>query len=350
MPAAMAPPPAAEEAPACADDVAVAVAPAATKASPDTVAISWRKVCYAVPTANKDAAGAKVTKAILEDVSGHVEPGEFLAIMGPSGSGKTSLLNVLAGRAPLAKGASLVGTITLGKSGSERRHADIARFSAYVEQHDALFELSTTRETLLFAARLRLPELTLEQQRGRVAAVIDELGLTACADTLVGAESRVRGLSGGERKRVSIGVDLLRNPPLVFLDEPTSGLDSYQANNVVSTLRDLASNGHTVLCSIHQPRSSIYNMMDRIALLSRGRSAYFGPAGEPVSEYFAALGYAVPGAFNPADHFLDVISVDTRGEKAKEESEKRVEAILGKYTEDQTDLLTASPPELHHEV
>lgn len=272
-------------------------------------------------------------------MNGNVAPGHFLAIMGPSGSGKTSLLNVLAGRVPIAKGAQLSGSITLDMNGEQRRHDSIAKFSAYVEQHDALFELSTTRETLLFAARFRLPELTLKQQQERVNAIIDELGLTACADTLIGSESRVRGLSGGERKRVSIGVDLLRNPPLVFLDEPTSGLDSFQANNVIETLRALASNGHTVLTSIHQPRSSIYQMMDLIALLSRGRSVYFGEAGKAVAGYFDTLGYAVPESFNPADFFLDTISVDTRGEDAKTTSEARVEWILDRYAEQEKKIL-----------
>ena len=124
----------------------------------------------------------------------------------------------------------------------------------------------------------------------------------------------MRGLSGGERKRVNIGVELLNDPPLVFMDEPTSGLDSFQAEAVMQTLSNLSRAGRTVVASIHQPRSSIYAMLDQILLIASGRLAYFGPAGGEVESYFDALGLPVPASFNPADHLIDIVSFDGRDE------------------------------------
>ena len=180
---------------------------------------------------------------------------------------------------------------------------------------------------------------------GRVtlpAPAHSELGLVACADTLVGNQ-RVRGVSGGERKRVNIGVELLNDPPLVFLDEPTSGLDSFQAQSVMETLRKLARAGRTVVASVHQPRSSIYAMLDRVMLLSGGRTVYFGTAGDAAAAHFAAAGYPVPIGFNPADHFMDVICVDRRDPTAEEASSARVESLVATWRD--TKFLTMAESE-----
>jgi ABC-type multidrug transport system ATPase subunit len=208
---------------------------------------------------------------------------------------------------------------------------DMADISAYVEQDDALFALSTVRETLMFAAQLRLPKsLSLAMKTERVTQVISELGLLGAKDTIIG-NAMVRGVSGGERKRVSIGLELLHDPNLVFMDEPTSGLDSFQAANVMNTLKDVATQGRTVICSIHQPRSSIYAMLDGILLLEGGKSVYFGSAGVECEQYFANLGFPLPRAFNPADFFLDVISVDQRSEEALVASKARVAKLTDAY-------------------
>ena len=165
--------------------------------------LSWRNVTYTIKQ-------KKQTKEILSDVSGSLEAASLLAIMGPSGSGKTSLLNTLAGRVPITRSAKLHGSVLVNGVPCEGK---MPMISAYVEQDEALFALSTVRETFAFAARLRLPPSTSEEARARrVDEIISELGLVACADTLVGNQ-RVRGVSGGERKRVNIGVELLNDPP-----------------------------------------------------------------------------------------------------------------------------------------
>lgn len=219
------------------------------------VDLRWEHITY---TLNP---GKKQQKVVLDDISGELPGGCLLAILGPSGSGKTSLLNVLAGRVPLSKGATLTGTVTA--DGKPRGAVP----SAYVMQDEALFELATVRETLMFTAQLRLPHgSSMVVMEDRVGEVMSELNISKCADTIIGNQ-KVRGLSGGERKRVNIGVELLNNPPLVFMDEPTSGLDSFQAAAVMSTLSNLARAGRTIVASIHQPRSSIYAMLDQMLLM-----------------------------------------------------------------------------------
>lgn len=209
---------------------------------------------------------------------------------------------------------------------------NVPRFSLWcgadVMQDDNLFAYSTVNETLMFAASLRLPSsMSLEDKQLHVDTVIGKLGLTPARDVIIGGP-KIRGVSGGERKRVTIGVELLHNPPLVFLDEPTSGLDSFQAQSVMETLRNLASNGHTVVCSIHQPRSSIYGMVDSLMLLAGGRCAYYGPSGSFCHSYFAGLKHPVPEDFNPADHLLDVISVDYRTKEQESDTKARVDTIV----------------------
>lgn len=198
-------------------------------------------------------------------------------------------------------------------------------------QDDNLFAYSTVNETLMFAASLRLPSsMSIEDKQAHVDTVIGKLGLTPARDVIIGGP-KARGVSGGERKRVTIGVELLHDPPLVFLDEPTSGLDSFQAQSVMETLQNLALNGHTVVCSIHQPRSSIYAMVDSLMLLAGGRCAYYGPSGAVCHSYFAGLKHPVPEDFNPADHLLDVISVDYRTKEQECDSKARVDTIVGSW-------------------
>ena len=183
-------------------------------------------------------------------------------------------------------------------------------------------------ETLLFTATLRLSKhASAEDRRRRVDEVLAELGLLGCKDTLIGNEA-VRGVSGGEKRRVSIGVHLIDNPMLVFLDEPTSGLDSFQALAVMDTLKTMAAKAdRTVVASIHQPRSSIYSMLDMIMLLSLGRTIYYGKAGKDCAAYFLRVGHPTPTAFNPADHFLDIISINHRSEAEIQRTTATVEAL-----------------------
>jgi len=171
--------------------------------------------------------------------------------------------------------------------------------------------------------------MSLKEKESRVEQVIMDLGLIQARDTVIGNEKH-RGVSGGEKKRVNIGVDLLHDPKLIFCDEPTSGLDSFQAEKVMQTLKDLATKGHTVICSIHQPRSSIYAKLDTLLLLSQGRTLYYGKGGTAVTEYFSRLGHPVLEGYNPADFLLDLISVDSR-EGMLESSKNRVEKLAGVF-------------------
>lgn len=265
--------------------------------------------------------GTKKEKPILRGVSGKAPPRTLLAILGPSGSGKTSLLNVLACRVPLSKKSSLTGTVLVN---STHPHTPvIPRVSGFVEQETALFENSTVVEVLSFCARLRMPKATAAMRADSVSRVMAELGLTHCATSIVGG-LRTRGISGGERKRLTIGIELLCDPSVVFADEPTSGLDSFHAYRVMCTLRDLSRRGRTVIVSIHQPRSSIYQLFDNVLLLSSGSVAYSGEAGSALEQHFRAAGHEIPAAFNPADHLLDVVSVDPQ----EKESASRVEGLL----------------------
>ena len=298
--------------------------------------LQWRDVTYTVTRkatkkpndASSDADTPKVeVKHILSHISGEAKGGSLLALMGPSGSGKTSLLNALAFRVPRGPGAEITGTV-IADGSVVATPGQMARMSAYVEQEDALFALSTVRETLMFAAQLRLgPEVPLEEKKRAVELVIADLGLVAAADTCVGNEV-IRGVSGGERKRVAIGMDLLHDPKLIFMDEPTSGLDAFQALNVMTTLKHLARDkGRTVVASVHQPRSSIYALVDQLVLLSGGRLMYAGDGGAKCSAHFAALGAPVPQDFNPADHFLDAISVDFRSPTLEATTRARIETL-----------------------
>ncbi|CAN0331964.1 unnamed protein product, partial [Hapterophycus canaliculatus] len=180
---------------------------------------------------------------------------------------------------------------------------------AYVKQEDVFYSQLTVRETLLMAARLRLPQsMSLHEKTAMVDDLINKLGLSKVADTIVGDE-KTRGISGGEKKRLSIACQLFGTPSIIFCDEPTTGLDSFQAERVMETLRQLAEDGHTVICSIHQPRSSIYAMFDDVLLLSEGRIMFQGPAGR-VADFFRAKGHKMPANTNPGDFAVDVVSVD----------------------------------------
>ena len=207
--------------------------------------------------------------------------------------------------------------------------------SAYVTQTDALLPSLTVRETLLYAAALRLPSSTTSQQRKQlVEEVILELGLKECADTRVGDGFKKGGCSGGERRRVSIGVQMLRNPSILFLDEPTTGLDATSAFHLVKTLKHLASKGRTIIITIHQPRSDIFFLFDRLTLLSRGHIASTGPT----SECLAWFDKLIPGGLrphtNPAEYLIDIVAVDTRSEEAEVRSQARVNRLLAAWNQE----------------
>ncbi|KAG2493515.1 hypothetical protein HYH03_008330 [Edaphochlamys debaryana] len=255
-----------------------------------------------------EAAGAKPSspatrvvprRQILYDVSGKVVPGQVLALMGPSGSGKTSLLSVLGGRAPSqveVRGHVTVDGVPLTKA--------VRRRIGFVLQDDVLYETLTVHETLLYAAQLRLPGgMSAAEKRRRVDAVLAGLGLSKSRDTIIGGFFR-RGISGGERKRVSVGHELLIDPAVLMLDEPTSGLDSTTALHLVQMLRQLASGGRAIITTIHQPSSRLYRQLDRLMLLAEGHVMYCGDA-NLAAEWFGHFGFGLPYGVSLADFILD---------------------------------------------
>jgi ABC-type multidrug transport system ATPase subunit len=265
-------------------------------------------------------------KRILHHVDGSVSPGEMVAILGPSGSGKTTLLNLLAGR--VSSGVVTGSILANGEKRSKFYYTNMA----YVEQDDLMFATLTVFETLLVAARLRLPRsFSKESKLQRVDEVIQELGLNPCRNTYIGGPE-LRGISGGERKRTAIAVELLRNPSLLFLDEPTSGLDSSTAFNIVESLQNLARRQRTVLMTIHQPKANIFELFDKAIFLSQGKVVYFGPVSEVVP-YFSSANYPCPRYTNPADHYMDVITIDPRSIEAQEQSQQALNELVHYYNE-----------------
>ncbi|KAF2853926.1 ABC transporter-like protein [Plenodomus tracheiphilus IPT5] len=260
-------------------------------------------------------------KTILDDVSADMPSGTLTAIIGGSGSGKTSLLNQMSGR---LQGTRLTTSGTTLFNGS----TDASQIrSAYVIQQDILLPTLTVRETLTYAAQLRLPSSISSTERNQlVEEVILELGLKEAADTRIGNHAH-KGCSGGEKRRTSIGVQLLSNPSLLWLDEPTTGLDATSASQVVKTLQNLARKGRTIIVTLHTPRSEIWDMFDNVILLTRGSPAYTGKAKDCLP-YFAGLGHDMPPFTNPAEYLIDVVSVDNRSAEAEHAAKERVDLIV----------------------
>ncbi|XP_071721627.1 ABC transporter G family member 22-like [Rutidosis leptorrhynchoides] len=258
-------------------------------------------------------------KDILNGITGLVNPGEVLALMGPSGSGKTSLLNVLGGR--IQSQPTVGGSITY----NDKPYSKFLKSRiGFVTQDDVLFPHLTVKETLTYAALLRLRKvLTKEQKEKRAEDVIHELGLERCQDTMIGG-SFVRGVSGGERKRVCIGNEIIINPSLLFLDEPTSGLDSTTALRTVQMLQDIAEAGKTVVTTIHQPSSRLFHKFDKLILLGKGSLLYFGKASEAMI-YFSSIGCSPLIAMNPAEFLLDLANGNINDVSVPSELEDRVQ-------------------------
>ncbi|CAI9096730.1 OLC1v1032940C5 [Oldenlandia corymbosa var. corymbosa] len=156
----------------------------------------------------------------------------------------------------------------------------------------------------------------------------------SCADSRVG-DAKVRGISGGEKKRLSLACELIASPSVIFADEPTTGLDAFQAEKVMETLRELALDGHTVICSIHQPRGSVYGKFDDIVLLTEGSLVYAGPAQEKPLDYFSKFGYLCPDHVNPAEFLADLISVDYSSADSVSASQKRIDGLVESFSNQQ---------------
>ncbi|KAE8418561.1 hypothetical protein BDV36DRAFT_253685 [Aspergillus pseudocaelatus] len=283
-----------------------------------------------------------ITSRICGPVSTIFQPGKLNVIMGASGSGKTSLLSSLAERLPPSSGSKWCRTGSALYNGKQLPKVQIRSMVSFVAQDDDnLMPALTVDETLLFAARLKLPSSMPDgEKRERVSEVITKFGLESCARRLVGS-TIIRGISGGEKRRLSIACEVLTMPRVLILDEPTSGLDSFMALTVLEVLQSLAAEGCTIILTVHQPTSSMWPLFSNCLLLSPdGLPLYSGETSE-MRSYFHSVGFECPKAMNPADFFMDLA---TSGEiqGSYENSKKRLGSLVdawkahGPYTRKQS--------------
>eukprot|EP00904_Undaria_pinnatifida_P012369 jgi/Undpi1/8262/HiC_scaffold_25.g10732.m1 len=274
---------------------------------------------YTIQIAGKDSKD-KVSKTLIHPLTFSIKPTEMVAIMGASGAGKSTLLDVLAQRIPFSQ---VDGSYLL--DGSAIHAKEFKRMSGYVMQDDALYPLLTVRETLQFAAELRIPNLHKGEKHKVVEETIKQLKLTNCADTKVGNEIH-RGISGGEKRRVSIGVDTVQQPSIIFLDEPTSGLDSTTALTIAETLSSVCKRSRTVAMTIHQPSTRVLDVFDKVMFLSRGRMVFYGkPADLP--SYCTGLGKQPPAFSNIGEYFLEVVDEYEAANNVKALSDHYAQAL-----------------------
>ncbi|KAI4183490.1 MAG: hypothetical protein LQ348_004682 [Seirophora lacunosa] len=289
--------------------------------------LSWKNVGVSSSSLSKNVQPTP----IIANVDGIAKAGEIMAIMGPSGSGKTTLLNVLARRGGSRRlevsGALIVNDQSISDN-------EFQAISSYVEQEDALIGSLTVRETLDFAARLSLPSsVTKEERVARVEELLSSFGLREQANTLVGTPIR-KGISGGQKRRLSIASLLITGPNILFLDEPTSGLDSTASFEVIKYLKKTVRQHQLiVIATIHQPSSGTFELFDKLLLLSAGRTCYFGPVTE-TRAYMEARGRPMPIYVNPAEFLLDLLSTDFAGDSL--EANRNIEKLHTDWKDSET--------------
>ncbi|GJC88861.1 ZEB2-regulated ABC transporter 1 [Colletotrichum liriopes] len=312
-----------------------------------TSVFHWKDVCYDVQVKGE-------TRRILDHVDGWVKPGTLTALMGVSGAGKTSLLDVLASRVTMGvvSGEMLVD--------GHLRDSSFQRKTGYVTQQDLHLHTATVREALSFSALLRQPQrYSREEKLAYVDTVIDLLGMQEYAEAVIGELGE--GLNVEQRKRLTIGVELVARPQLLlFLDEPTSGLDSQTSWSICDLMEKLTKSGQAILCTIHQPSASLFQRFDRLLLLARGgRTVYFGDIGKNSHVLLNYLRrYGAPSyqsGSNPAEYMLEVIGAAPKAHTdidwptvwRESEEYQIVQRELGRLSEHANDKDTRSVTENH---
>ena len=242
---------------------------------------------------------------VLNSISAYIPQSTFTAVMGPSGSGKTSMMKILAGPQWTVKNAQINGKLYI-----TRTNDTLTSHVSYVQQHENLLYTQTVREALLFSAKLRCPKHytdTMIQQQ--IDTVLEQLRITHISDSLIGTPES-GGLSGGERRRVSIGIELVTQPGLLLLDEALSGLDSNNAEVCMRVIRDISHSGVSCVLSIHQPSLRLFDMFDSVLLLTRtGSIAYYGPPQQALA-HFSTLHYTMPQFITAPEFLLKLASVN----------------------------------------
>ena len=272
--------------------------------------LTWKDIQFTATIEKKPS-------QILKGVSGFANPGEILAIMGSSGSGKTSLLSILSNQIILQRNTIVTGSVEI--NGVNIKTIDYSSFSRYVMQQDILMPTLTVKEALIFAATLKIKgsKQFIEE---KVNALMVDLKLKKIEDSIIG-NAAIKGISGGEKKRVCIGIELISEPQILILDEPTSGLDSFTADLVIDLLKSQAKKGKTIVLTIHQPSSSIYKAFDRLLLLVEGNVIYQGKTKDSV-KYFASIGFECPDSTNPPDYYMRIMHIVNRYHLTDEERTK----------------------------
>jgi ABC-type multidrug transport system ATPase subunit len=313
------------------DEVMVPISSIATKrnaayqlsALPFTpVTLSWSNLDYSVtlPTGEE--------RSLLHNVNGFASPGEMTALMGASGAGKTTLMDVIAGRKTTGH---VSADIRLNGQTVDVKTPYFQQLCGYCEQMDLHIGTSTVQEALRFSAHLRLPKsVSQAAQHKFVDEVMDLLALTPFANSLIG-DAAIPGLAPAQLKLVTIGVELVANPSILFLDEPTSGLDAPAAWRVMTAIKRIALTGRNVLCTIHQPAARLFFLFDRLLLLKPGgKTIYFhsiGKRAEVLTSYFEAatkFQQTLPAGVNPANWMLEVSSTASHIDWSQHWNESRL--------------------------
>jgi len=277
--------------------------------------LTWKNINYKISLKNEKK--QTFDKEILSNITGTASSQGMYAIMGPSGCGKSSLLNFLNDRIDFKRGTTHSGEVYINRENTAERNLKITNYSSYVMQDDVLFDILTPKETFNFVCKLK-ENSTQDEINKKIDKLLDDLQLKKCQNTLIGNQSK-KGISGGERKRTSIGVEILSNPSILFLDEPTSGLDSQTSFTIITYLGELArKENKAIIFTIHQPSSNIFGLFDKLLLMNRGKMVYQGvPNG--VIDYFGTgiLNLPLEGKANPADAFMHTIEEFNHIQSAK---------------------------------
>lgn len=278
--------------------------------------LQWSNLTYSVAD-EKDT-----RKNLIYSVSGFVGSGETLAILGGSGAGKTTILNILSGN---ISSSGLSGEV-LFKGAS--RPANWKKVVGYVQQSDLMMSCVTVKESLMFSSELRGIPRPYEENAKLVDEAIHTLGLRTCEDNIVTSVLKGDEISGGQKKRVAVGNEVVADCQILAMDEPTTGLDSFTASSLVAAITEcVRKRGIAAILTIHQPRLEVLKLFDRIMFMSQGRVICMGNF-EFVLKYFQGLGYPCPTSMNPADYFLDISTADHRNELLKENSMVRIQTLI----------------------
>ncbi|CAJ1958572.1 unnamed protein product [Cylindrotheca closterium] len=281
-----------------------------------------------------------------------VPNGHICGVLGPSGAGKSTTLNALGGSIPPQSSLSVNGNITYYDATSETKTTGTINSGsvAWLQQHDSFFSMLTVKETLDMAAFLELPHLIESQRNARVQSIMESLGLTKLQDRPIGDPTTRHkgGLSGGEQRRVSLARELISNPKLFIGDEPTSGLDSTMSEKVIRLVQKMVQERDIpCLLSIHQPRSSIFRMLDEVLLLAPGGRVCYHGKSEKAIGYFRNLGYECPEETNPAEFLVDLVSIDVEDQSTSIQDEIRIIKLFEafqEYQQKRRHKLSSMPP------